>query len=471
MSRKNRNKKINQRNPPSNKGASGAPLSITRTELNVMPFSRREQDVPSWRTAHKSAESLIPDRNKLYSLYADVELDGHVEAVISKRIDPVTNAKWRFVDSEGNTVDEITDMMDTIGFEELIKHILMSKFWGYSMMEPSFYKNDDDEWEISLYKIPYLHMRPEIGVVSHNIHGDEGIDIRSGRYAKTIMEVGDPSDLGLYLKAAPYQILKRGGLGDYALFVQVFGNPIVDATWDGFDEEQRVKLLEAINLMGSGGALVRPEGTNVTLLQNNNAANGQLQDRLIKMLDRQISKTLLNTTETTESSESSGNTQAQTHAEEDNTKHESDETFVRRILNSRFRKILRAHGFDTKGGKFTVEGEEKQLTVAELKALNEMGLEIPSDFIYDRFSIPKPENDDVLKKEQPSAKPDDPKKPAPDPKKKEEEEEKKPDKKEDKTTEKEVSLLDKFLNLFSFLPLSRRGSGEHTGSLWTSPHD
>jgi SPP1 gp7 family putative phage head morphogenesis protein len=385
------------------KNPAGAPPSIVLNQIDVRPWTRREQDVTSWRNAHRSAESYIPRRLLLYDLYADVELDGHVEAVTGKRRDAVTTANWQFVDKEGKPVDAINQLIDSVGFEELLEEIINSKFWGYSILEPTFYQNEDGSWEMSPNLIPRLNYRPELGIVAKDSTAEDGINIREGYYAKTIMEVGKVKDLGLYLKAAPYQVLKRGGLGDWALFVQVFGNPIVDATWDGFDEGQRLKLLEAITALGSGGALVRPAGTDVKLIENKTNANGDLQDKFMSFLNKEISKALLGSTETTESSTSSGYAQSQTHADQDERKNESDINFTRRILNSRFMPILKAHGFDVSGGRFIIEGEDNELTVKESfdmqMRLLDKGLPIDDDFFYETYGIPKPANYNQIKKE------------------------------------------------------------------------
>jgi SPP1 gp7 family putative phage head morphogenesis protein len=386
----------------------GAPPSVVLNQIDVRPFGRREQDIPKWRQALQSAESIIPRRTLLYDLYADVDIDGHVEAVTSKRRDAVTTAKWMFTDKSGKPNDKINDLIDSIGFTTLIEEIMNSKFWGYSILEPTFYTTIDGSYEMDPNLIPRHNYRPEQGIVAKDHTAEEGINIREGIYAKTIMEVGNPDDLGLYLKAAPYQILKRGGLGDWALFVQVFGNPLVDATWDGFDESQRIKLLEAINALGSGGAIVRPEGTNITLLENKSNANGDLQDKFMTFLNKEISKALLGSTETTESSDSSGYAQAETHAGQDERKNESDINFVRRVLNSRFIKILTTHGFDTAGGRFVIEGEDNELSVKESfdiqMRLFDKGLPIEDDFFYETYGIPKPANYDQIKKDQEAAK-------------------------------------------------------------------
>ena len=412
-------------------------------------------EIPDWRSAHRSAESLIPNYWKLCSLFSELELDAHVKSVVGKRLDPITNAKWSFVDKEGIAVPEVEQLIDTLGFEDLLKGVMMSKFWFYKMMEPKFWQNADGEWEMSVFQVPYQNLRPHLGVIAYDHSTDEGMNVREGIYKKTIMEVGDPAHLGDYLIAAPYVIYKRGGLGDYSLFVQVFGMPIVDAEWDGVDEVQRTKLNQAIMTLGSGGALVRPAGTKVTLLQNTNAANGQLQDGFIKTLNKEISKALLGSTETTESSDSSGYAQGKVHQEEDDEKNESDQNFVRRMLNSRFRPILRAHGFDTKGGKFIIEGQKEKLTVQDIKVLKqEVKLPMDDDWLYEKYSIPKPDNYEELKEQQAQT----PEPPA-----------KKPGEDDPEENEAEqLSLVDKFLSLFSFLPLRR---GESDGDdLWLSPH-
>lgn len=386
------------------KNPGGAPDQIVIQKIEIRPPNRTEQDIPNWRRSVQNAESQIPRRNKLYSLYFDVDLDGHVEAVTGKRKDPILAANWQFVDKEGAPHDEINDLIDSLGFSEMLSEIINTRFWGYTMMEPKFWKDEDGEWQMDSGLIPRLNYRPEIGVVAYDIYGNDGINIREGIYAKTVMEVGNVKDLGLYMKAAPYQILKRGGLGDYANFIQVFGHPIIDATWDGFDEKQRADLQTALNNIGAGGSIIRPDGTSVEIKENNTTASGDAQDKFLSFLNKEISKALLGTTETTESSTSSGYAQSATHLENDERKHENDLNYVRRVLNSRLRPILRAHGFDTLGGKFVIQGEDNELTKSESfeihKGLkNELGVPIDDDFFYETYKIPKPDNYDKLKAE------------------------------------------------------------------------
>ncbi|WP_149913505.1 phage portal protein family protein [Sphingobacterium cavernae] len=370
--------------------------------ITVQPFNRQSQDIGNWRNATRAAESLIPSRVYLYDLYHDISTtDGQVIAVWTKRQDAITTANWEFTDKDGNPVDEINELIDCIGFEDLLKEIIDSKAWGYAMCEPRFFINDNGQNEFSLYSIPKKHLRPNIGHVTKHQHDQEGININEGVYAKTIMQFGKAKDLGLYLSAAMYSIYKRGSTADWAEFIEIFGRGIIDAEWDGFDDGQRQLLAKSIKEMGSGGILIRPSGTKVDIKNSTGNANGQLQDTFVSKMDAYISKVLIGSTETTDSSKSSGYAQAEIHNKSDEKKNESDLQFVRRSLNSQFIKVLKAAGFDTKGGTFVIK-KDKNLDKSAFDihlSMRKNGIPVDDDFFYEEYGVRKPDNYDDLKNE------------------------------------------------------------------------
>ncbi|QNK63958.1 DUF935 family protein [Pedobacter sp. PAMC26386] len=385
------------------KTAESTQQPIIVQQLTVRPYNRQSQDLTNWRNATRAAESQIPRRVTLYDLYHDVSTtDAQIIAVWGKRVDAVTSADWVFTDKDGNPVDEINQIIDCIGFDELLTVIMKSKSWGNSMAEPTFFVNDNGQNEFSLYEIPEKHMRPELGVIAFEQISNEGINIREGIYAKTIMEFGKPKDLGLLLSAAMYAILKRGTTSDWAEFIEIFGRGIIDATWDGFDENQRAELAKTFEEMGGGGVIIRPDGTNVEIHQNTGNASGDLQDSFVTKMDGYINKVLLGTTETTESSKTSGYAQAKVHQQSDNKKHETDLNFVRRNLNSRFIKVLKAAGFDTKGGTFVLKSKTglslKDEFDLHYKMANDLKIPYDDDFFYEKYGMPRPKNYEALKK-------------------------------------------------------------------------
>jgi len=446
-----------------NKTAESTQTPVIVQQLTVRPYNRQSQDLTNWRNATKAAESLVPRRVTLYDLYHDIETtDAQVIAVWGKRVDAVTSADWQFTDKDGNPVDEINQLIDCIGFENLLTTVMKSKSWGYSMCEPTFFINDNGQNEFSLYNVPPKHMRPESGIIAYEQSADQGINIREGIYAKTIMEFGETKDLGLLLSACMYAILKRGDISDWAEFIEIFGRGIIDATWDGFDESQRIALAKTFEEMGGGGVIIRPDGTNVEIHQNTGNASGQLQESFATKMDGYISKALLGTTETTESSKSSGYAQAEIHQNSDNKKHENDVTFVRRCLNSRFIKVLKAAGFDTKGGTFVLKSKS-ELSLKEefdihLKMAKELNIPFDDDFFYEKYGMPRPKNYDALKKAT-----EDKKNAVLEEKKSKEIEDTPPpskDKKAKKASKKkeELTFLNKILRLFRSAPVAITGA-------------
>jgi len=381
--------------PQPDKTADGTQPPVILQQITVRPINRQPQDITKWRNANKAAEATIPRRVLLYDLYADVMLDAHVIAVTSQRVEEVTNANWQFVDKEGIPVDAINDIIDSNGFEDLVTGIIESKFWGYTMSEFTFFKDFEGKTQFSIYDIPKKHLRPDSGIVTKEQTSDDGINIREDIYASTVLEVGNSKDLGLLLSAAQYAIFKDGGLSDYAQFVQTFGMPLLDATWDGYDEKQRIALNEQLNDLGSGGSIVRPAGTTIDLLEVQKNGDGKLQTGFIDLLNKEISKVILGSTETVESSDSSGYAQSETHAKGVNKKNKSDIAFTRRILNSRVRKILQDNGIDIKGGKFIITADDEKISKKDQYEIHksmhqDLGMPIDHDFMYKNNGMEKP---------------------------------------------------------------------------------
>lgn len=380
--------------------ADGKPASVIIQQLYVRPPVRQPMDLAWWRNVNRAAEALIPRRVQLYDMYIDILLDGHLRSVVESRLMSVTNVKWVFKDKDGKEVDIIKRWIDTPAFEMTVREILNAKMWGYTMLEYDF-----TQMGLAVHLIPRKHMRPEQGAISNQQTANFDLNIREGIYADTILEAGDEKDLGLLLIAAYYVILKRGSVSDWAQFAEVFGQPLVDAVWDGYDENQRVMLQEAIDNMGSGGKIVRPAGTSIDFKNGgSNNPDGSLYKGIVDFCNAELSKLILGQTETTESSDSSGYAQASVHADKENDINVSDRNFVRRILNTRLLRILEAHGVATEGGCFDIQYDEgidkKSRLDMDTKLRNEVGLPITDDYFYETYNIPKPENYDQLKQMQ-----------------------------------------------------------------------
>jgi hypothetical protein len=363
----------------------------------IRPVVRTSQDIESWRSAIRAAESVInPLRRPLYDLYSDLLLDGHLSSVIGKRINAVTNSQLTFTDADGNEVEDIMKLIDTIEFEDILTEIVNSKFWGYSLMELEFLPN-----RIVPYLIDRRHVKPELGLVVKYPTDITGVKYNEPPYNRVTLAAGKEKDLGLLMKVAQYVIYKRGNFGDWAQYAELFGMPFRKGKYDGYDEKSRQQLEHAMEEAGSAAFAIIPEGTDIEFIANNSSGNGQLYDSLKKACNEEISVCIAGQTLTTTQGDKGARSLGEVHESVAEEMHIADKRFVRRVLNSKLVPLLEMHGYKVKGGTFNFPDSEKLDKTKKIKIDLSIANRQPVDdnYFYETYGIPKPDDYDKLKEE------------------------------------------------------------------------
>ncbi len=374
------------------------------------PPQRTQFDTGDWRVSIDSSESMYnPNRVLLYDIYDDVLLDPHLKRQWEKRIENITTTDWIFV-VDGKEQDVINALIDTPVFEDILTEIMGRKSHGRALLElgtKAITLMGDELLELTLYSVEKKHIRLEEGVIVKEQYDTAEsatkINYREGIYPLYVAELGTPKDKGILLEIVPYVLLKKGAISDWALFVQLFGQPFREYTYDGYDETIRQKLEKAAQEMASAPYIIMPDGAKFTLHDIKNNNTGQVHQGFVDYCDQQISIRILGNTETTKSSNSSGYAQSQTHAQTEDAVYTADKQMVRRILNNKIRPILYNLGYPVKGG-FFVPRETKNLDdvmkrLNVLKAVKALGAPVQDDTIYEDADVPKPDNYDSLKAE------------------------------------------------------------------------
>lgn len=351
------------------------------TEILVRPIHRGVNDIGTWRSALRLAD--LNNRTKLYDLYTDLLIDGYLSDAIDKRIDAVTDADLAFT-INGKQVDVMTDFMDTPEFELLLRDIMLSRFWGITVDEFDF------TTEFTFRSIPRKHIRPKTKEIAIHEEDDHGIPYEGN---DLIVQFGADDDFGILLRAAPYVIYKRGGFGDWAQFVELFGMPQRIGKYSSMDEQSRRALIEAFEQAGSAPYLVIPKETEAEQSTLSNSGNGALYNDFRAACNEEILITILGQTMTTQ--DGSSRSQSQVHMEVQEKKHRADRRFVERMLNKYMVPLLEKRGYPVAGGKFKFLDKAQEITVDETVQLSNI-LPIPQSYLYDKYNIPQPEGDEPL---------------------------------------------------------------------------
>lgn len=359
-------------------------------KIEVSQTRRASQDIENWRNAIKAAESIfMPRRVLIYDLYSEMLLDGHLTAVTEKRKLSITNTPLVFIEN-GKVDEEISALLSTEAFTNLIGYIIESKIWGHSLIELSF----EDEMLIPTL-IPRKHVVPEKGIILRNQQDFAGFNFRELPYSNFVLEVGEKDSLGLLMKAAQYVIYKRGGFGDWAQYCELFGMPFRVAKYDGYDEKTRTDLENALKAAGSAAYIVIPKEADLNFIQNNTTGSSILYDMLIDSCNKELSKLVLGQTMTTEAS--GAYAQAKVHQEVEREIHFADKLFVRNILNDKLIPLLRMHGYEMGKGRFIFQEKENidKKTKLEMDLKLAGQIKIDDNYFYETYNIPLPKKENV----------------------------------------------------------------------------
>ena len=373
------------------------PKNVIVNDMTQVAPDRNRKDAGKLKAAIERAESIYtPNRTKLYDLYHDVlTIDGHLSGIIEKRTDAVKNKEIHFVDKTGKKVDAFDDLINSDKFGRLVELIIESKYWGVSGVQFLVGKDFD------FVEIPRKHIRPEAGIITKSQYDYTGTDYTEDKFINVI---GKPKDLGKLLQCSLYALYKRSGFGDFAQYVEIFGQPVRIIYYDAYDTQTKNELRKILNESGGSLAMMVPKQAKFEMLDGKTSnGTGELQTRLIGACNDEMSIAILGNTETSKSSQSSGYAQSKTHADQQLEITKSDLKFIEKELNKKwFKDVLKAYGFPAEGSfEF-----EKELDIDKLKVRLEIDksvsekVPVADDYWYETYGIPKPDNYDELKAKQ-----------------------------------------------------------------------
>lgn len=377
------------------KKETGLPANIIINDITQVAPDRNRKDVAALKSAIQRAESInLPSPVQLFDLYHDITtIDGYLAGIIQKRIDAVLNKTVKFVDKEGRKVDAMDKLIDSRKFARFVELVIESDLWGLSSVQFIVGK------EFDFVEIPRKHVRIDRRQIVRSQYDSEGIFYGDDKFIRVI---GEKGNLGKLLQCAMYALYKRGGIGDLAQYVEIFGQPVRIIYYDAYDTKTKQELRNILTTSGGSLAMMIPKQAEFQMMDGKSSnGTGELQERFITICNQEMAIRVLGNTETTSSSTSSGYAQAKEHGKQQLEITKSDIKFVTTLLNEPwFLEVLRSYGYPVEGGRFEFE---KELDLDALKLRLEIDAQVSSkvpvddDYWYDTYGIPKPDNYDELK--------------------------------------------------------------------------
>lgn len=380
--------------------------NIIVQNLTIKTVQRKTQDIENWKNAIKAfSDPNRPSRVLLYDLFEDISIDAQIVSTWSKRQSSVLNKDLLFV-KDGKEDEEINKLLASPDMRRLIRELHNSIAWGYTLVQVNsiLYNEEEEQYSINFDVIPRKHVHPEkafecISIDQQNISRD--FLYKLPPLSKYILWCGEPTDMGIFASVAQYVIYKRGDFGDWAQFAEMFGMPFREGRYDDFDEQTRVALERAMEAYGSASYAILPKNADFKLHDAVKGTAGDLYKNLYDACNAEISKIILGNTLTTEQGENGARSLGEVHEDSQQSLFLSDEKMILDVLNSKFKAILKAFGFNIQGGNIWYKSAGKDWSVLKTKYEVVAGIAqnvpVADDFFYEEFDIPKPDNYEQLR--------------------------------------------------------------------------
>lgn len=371
---------------------------VQRFKKTVMQLQRTtdsltRKDIGDWRNAWQLAINVdSPNRQHLYDIYRDVDVDLHLSGCIQQREGFVLARSFKLVNEQGDEVEEAINFFNASWFKQLTKLALDANYWGHSLIELGNITTDiNGQLTYDGVKlIPRKHVIPEYHRVIPDLSQDwhTGIDYHDTPFADWLIEVGQPDSLGLYLKAATQTIPKKNALAFWDTFAEIFGMPMRIARTTTRDEKERAKIEQMLEKSGLAGYMLADQGTELEFVESSKGDAFNVYDRRIDRANSELSKLIIGQTMTIE--DGSSLSQSETHLEVFQNLVEADCDTLRDIINNQLIPRMVHHGFPLRGIHFdwdySVDYTPEQQRSYEELVLN--NYEVDPTYFAEKYNMP-----------------------------------------------------------------------------------
>ena len=322
--------------------------------------------------------------------FSNDDIDKTVAEFVEKQLRGIENLDDIFIDmldaiGKGVSIMEIEWGVDRNGSNviEDIKYVHPKKLvWDYQT----------DEMKVCTREYPSGISLPENKFVVHKYKAKSGHASRAG-----------------ILRVVSWMYLfKNYDIKDWVSFCEVFGMPLRLGKYNASaSDDDKKALMEAIYSLGTDAAGIVPDTTLIEFIESQKTTSVEIYEKLARYCDEQISKAVLGQTL---SSDSGGGSYAQGKVHND-VRHDLTAADAKALAVTIRRDIIRPLVEYNFGYNVNIpfimfdcrEVEDQKESVDILKTLVcDTGLKVPTAYVYKKYNIPKPEDDEEILEPNPS---------------------------------------------------------------------
>ncbi len=317
--------------------------------------SQTARDMQHWRRAKQVATRVdLPKRDQLDDLVNDLLYDTHLSSQMELRRDRSLAKPYTILKADGSTDEETTALLSQSGaFSMLMQIALETPFFGHSLVEilPA------PEGLFTANLLPRRHVVPKLGWVLFDLSDSKGYDYRSDPgYGKTLIEIGDPNDLGILFDCAPATIYKRYAMASWSEFCEIYGIPPRVLKINTDDSEAMERAADMMQRMGSANWAIVDKDEDLSFAAGV-SDNGNIFQKLIYAAKEDVSLKICGAT-LGQDTQYGNRSKEESSLELLEAKCSADRRMLERVMTSTVLPALARQGFIPEGLRFAYLQEE-----------------------------------------------------------------------------------------------------------------
>lgn len=365
-------------------GKPNADAFVTKIIAEFKDMQRAE--IQKWRRNILAASD--PENQRLYPLqdmFDNLKADGHFIGDIRLRKAATLCSPFSIINKDtGDIQEDKTKFFKKKWFYNFMSCVLDYVHYGYTLIEIT------DTLKPAFKVIPRRNTIPRRREILLTVNDSKGYPY-SEYIGQTLIEVGEPEDLGLMADLCGQLIWKRNAQQLWATYSEKFGLPLITATTNKSGDAEIARIKRMLQALGEAAQAVLPEGTTIDVKESKTGDAYMVFDKQIERANTELSKAVLGGTMLTDNG--SSRSQSEVHERNlDDKLSEDDRRIITFTVNDQLIPMLAlwGHPFNPDTDEFKFDpGDEMDLKDFWVIILQALGVyEIPDEWVSKKFGFP-----------------------------------------------------------------------------------
>ncbi len=291
MARNRNTRNQNNRNQLTAKTTAKSTGNKLFPQLVEKTVTQTRQDIAKWKAALNGFNNTdSPSVYLLYNLYDRILDDALLTSQIENRIQDSLGSSFNLSKKGGDIDEELTTTFQNSElFNDLITHIINSRFYGHSLVELDWKQDGLNEPQLKADLIPRQNVLSKKGVMLFDYNEDKGIKYREvPEFGTWVLEFGKPGEKGLLNKAVPHTLFKRFAQSCWSELCEIYGIPPRVYKTDASDPAAVARGKKMMQDMGSAAWFIIDTEESFEWAKGVNT-NGDVYGNLLNFCDNQNS--------------------------------------------------------------------------------------------------------------------------------------------------------------------------------------